>query len=100
MACIFVGVFVTSHITKAVTKYPIAMDANRTLNIYLSVILTFFAGIVSMCITIFKCHDNPNGERTLTKDESIICGEDKWNNMLVVAILSCAVYIVAFGTMC
>jgi hypothetical protein len=76
------------------------MDYNRTLNIFLSVILTFFAGIVAMCITIFKCHDNPNGKRTLLKDESIICGEDKWNTMLAVAIASCAVYIVGFGGMC
>merc|ERR1719473_1369640 len=78
----------------------VAMDRDRTLNIYLAVILTFFAGIVSMCITIFKCHDNPNGKSTLLKDESIICYEDKWNSMLALAIVSCIVYILGFGAFC
>jgi len=76
------------------------MNFDRTSNIFFSVILTFFAGIVAMCITIFKCHDNPNGKRTLAKDESIICGDDKWTGMLGISIVSVLVYVLGFGCLC
>jgi len=97
LAVLFALTFAGSYVIRAVTKLAVAMDVNRTINIYLSIILTFFAGIVSMCFTIFKCHDNPVGKRTLNKDESIICGEDTWNSMLVFALFSILFYIVGFG---
>ena len=100
MAVIFVLVFACSQLVKNVSGQPVAMDQDRTLNIYFSIILTFFAGIVSMCITIFKCHDNPNGKWTLSRDESVICYEDKWSSMLALACISCIVYILGFGALC
>mmetsp|Transcript_57841 Transcript_57841/g.108934 ORF Transcript_57841/g.108934 Transcript_57841/m.108934 type:complete len:476 (-) Transcript_57841:121-1548(-) len=97
MAVVFVIVFGGSHLARRASGMPVAMNFDRTLNIYFSIILTFFAGIASMCIMIFKCHDNPNDKRTLSKDEGIVCGEETWNKMLGIAIISILLYICGFG---
>lgn len=97
MAAVFVLVFAISHLMKRICLKPVAMDSDRTLNVYFSIILAFFAGIASMCIMIFKCHDNPNGKRTLSIDEGIVCGEETWSKMLGIAIAAIIIYLCGFG---
>merc|ERR1711871_742318 len=58
---------------------------------------TFYAGVASVSMTLFKCSPNPNTLRTLSADRGLICYEPTWQTMLIVAILAvtiwCAGYI-------
>jgi len=99
MALVFVLTFAASHLVHVLSRRPVGMNRDRTLNIYFSVIFTFFAGISSMCLMVFKCHQNPNGTRTLNKDESILCGEPAWDRMVGVAAAAVVVYIIGFGSL-
>jgi hypothetical protein len=100
MAALFGVTFIGTHAASKFSGKSVAMNADRTLNIYLSVFLTFFAGIAAMCMTIFKCHNNPSGKKTLLRDESVVCFEDEWNSLVGLAVVSIIIYIIGFGAMC
>jgi len=89
---------VASRIIAQVTKLDwVLMTTDRVVNVYLSLIFTFFNGIVAMSLSLFKCQDNPNGVATLAKDLSVICYEGDWNSMIVVGVLAVVVYCIGFG---
>jgi len=97
IAVLTAGTFLASKAMQRITMKEVGFDVNRTLNVYFGVIFMFFAGISAMALSLFKCAPNPNGNRTLLQDPSIICGAGEWTSMLVVAILAVLLYIVAFG---
>jgi hypothetical protein len=94
-----VGTFVLSHLLSrcAGRKKQFAMEFDRTVNLYFSVLFAFFIGIAAASLSLFKCQDNPSKERTLTQDLSVICGGSEWNSVLVVAILCILVYCIGCG---
>lgn len=93
------GTFVLSHILSRCSgrQKQFAMEFDRTVNLYFSVLFAFFIGIAAASLSLFKCQDNPSNERTLTQDLSVICGDNEWNSVLVVAILCILVYCVGCG---
>merc|ERR1719356_2153163 len=80
-----------------ISKKPVGMVFDRTVNAYFSLILAFFAGICAMSFVLFKCHDNPSGKQTLNQDESIICYEGKWTEVLGIAVAAVLLYVVGCG---
>jgi len=89
-----------SQIVGKVTKVPwLAMEPNRTVNGFFSLMFTFFAGIVEMAFTLFKCGPNPNGTSTLIADRSIICEEDDWNGMVAIGVVAVLLWVVGFGSL-
>lgn len=76
------------------------MELNRLLNVFFSIIFTFFAGIVSMSLTVFKCHTNPGSSPpTLNVDESIVCFESQWYDTVGIGVAAFLFYCVGFGTL-
>jgi basic membrane protein A len=81
--------------TKAIPQ--LCMEINRTINVFLSLVFTFFAGIVAMALMLFKCSDNPMGKSTLSADRSILCYEGQWLDMLAIGIMAFLCWCVGFG---
>jgi hypothetical protein len=76
-------------------KPEIAMEGDRLVNVYMSLLFTFFAGIASSTLSLFKCSENPNGKPTLSEDQDIICFEDPvWLGTLGVAIHATILYCI------
>lgn len=100
---IFVAVLVLltyagSHIVQHCIRHRhVAFDKDCTINIYLSCMFTFFAGIVAMALLMFKCTGNPNGIKTLEADQSVVCGSSKWNSSVGISIVAVVLYICGFG---
>jgi len=97
VAIVVLVTYAGSHVAKKLSGRDIVFDINRTSNIFFSLMFTFFAGISAMALTLFKCSTNPNGTNTLNKDQSIICGGDDWNSLLVVAIFAVLLYVFGIG---
>lgn len=81
-----------SRVVAKFIKAGVGMDFDRLCNIYFSIIYSFFVGIASMSMLLFKCKSNPNGKKTLIPDLSVICHEAEWSSMLGVAIVSVALH--------
>eukprot|EP00932_Pfiesteria_piscicida_P002265 SRR837773.1220.p1 GENE.SRR837773.1220~~SRR837773.1220.p1 ORF type:complete len:2447 (+),score=839.26 SRR837773.1220:691-7341(+) len=77
----------------------LAMERNRTINGFFSVIFLFFAGITELTLTTFKCGQSPNGKSTLIADRSLVCGESDWNGYAVLGAAAFLVWVVGFGGM-
>eukprot|EP00415_Alexandrium_ostenfeldii_P000036 UN0036 len=90
---------ITFGISRALgRKFPsVAMDFNRTLNGYFSLILTFFIALSEVCFEILKCVPNPNGTASLLSDRSITCFETEWNTLVVVGAAALIIWIGGFG---
>jgi len=96
-AFVIAMVFFGSRGAEQLSKKKLSMDKDRTINIYLSLVFTFFNGIASSSMMLFKCVQNPNGKQTLAKDRSIICMDSQWNNMVIIGVLAVLTYCVGFG---
>jgi len=99
LGIMYILVWASSQVVAKLGKPDLAMEKNRTLNGYFSIMFTFFAGICGASFELFKCSPNPNGEKTLAVDRSVICGSDEWNSMLIVAILAILLWVVGFGAL-
>jgi hypothetical protein len=97
VALIAVMVFLGSRGAEQLSKKKLRMETDRTINIYLSLVFTFFNGIAASSMVLFKCVRNPNGMQTLAKDRSVICMEDQWNNMVIIGVLAILTYCIGFG---
>lgn len=75
-----------------VTRRPLELDRDRLINVYMSIIYTFFNSISGISLTLFKCQENPNGKETLLADLSIICYGDRWTDLLGVGLAAITVY--------
>lgn len=95
----FFLVYLGSHVVHRQFGVRLGMVKDRVVNVYFSLVFTFFAGIVAMSLTVFQCQDNPNGKRTLTDDPSIICGEDIWLGAMANAVLAVLAYVFGFGVL-
>jgi len=73
----------------------VGMKPDWICNIYFSILFTFYPGIASMSMSLFKCSDNPNGKITLAADQTILCFEGDWNSNLGIAIAAILIYCVA-----
>eukprot|EP00927_Polykrikos_kofoidii_P005388 TRINITY_DN12133_c0_g1_i5.p1 TRINITY_DN12133_c0_g1~~TRINITY_DN12133_c0_g1_i5.p1 ORF type:complete len:1314 (-),score=134.90 TRINITY_DN12133_c0_g1_i5:23-3964(-) len=91
--------FAASYAVQHFVRRPVRMQIGRLLNLFFSLILTFFAGIAAMCLDTFKCHSNPNGLRTLNADESIICGGSTWQEVAAVSTVAATVYLGGLGAL-
>ncbi len=104
--CLLVLVLLTfggNHLFCLVLKKPqLAMEADRTVNVFFSIIFAFFVGLASMSMSLFKAQQNPSAKPTLAADLSIIYNSEEWRSMLWLAILCILVYtvgcILLFGT--
>mmetsp|Transcript_29319 Transcript_29319/g.84232 ORF Transcript_29319/g.84232 Transcript_29319/m.84232 type:complete len:484 (-) Transcript_29319:170-1621(-) len=72
------------------------VDRDRTINAFLSLMFTFFAGTVNVALVMFVCGRNPNGKNTLIEDRSVICFEREWEGMLAVGLLAVVCWCVGF----
>jgi hypothetical protein len=98
VAVVFMLTWGGSQVVAQVSQMEkLRMEKNRTLNVFFSLIFTFFAGIVAMALMLFKCGDNPVGKSTLNADRSIICYEGDWNGMLVIGIFAVLFWCIGFG---
>ena len=75
----------------------LAMQWDRTHNVFFSILFTFFNGIAAMSLTLFRCMPNPNGKLTLRADPSIVCFGEAWSSMIVAGVLAVLIYCVGFG---
>jgi len=73
------------------------MDGDGFVNVGLSLMFTFFNGIVSQSLQLFKPFSNPNGKSTVSKDLSITVGEAEWTSLLGVSIPAVLFYVVGMG---
>jgi len=99
LAFIYLLVWLLSQLGRKCGWPDAAMEKNRTLNGYFSIMFTFFAGITGAAFALFKCSPNPNQQKTLSVDRSIICSSDEWSSMLIIAILAILFWIVGFGSL-
>jgi hypothetical protein len=74
------------------------MEGNRAFNAVVSLMLTFFLGMVSLSVTLFVCKSNPNGTSSLAVDRSITCFEDTWSGLLSIGIVAVLVWCVGVAT--
>jgi len=88
---------VSQALAKVADKEQLAMEKNRLMNVYLSLIMTFFAGISAMAFTLFKCSPNPNGLKTLLADRAVNCYEDEWNGMIGLGVVAILVWCIGFS---
>merc|ERR1719436_762599 len=80
------------------SKAVLAMQMDRLLNVFGSLMFTFFSAIAALSLLLFKCSENPNGTKSLAIDLSVICFDsDDWKSMLVAAIIFVLVYIFGMG---
>jgi len=84
-------------VSKAFHQPALAMEKNRLLNVFFSLILTFFGGISAMAFSLFKCSPNPNNIKTLLADRAVNCYEEDWNGMLVLGVAGIVVWCIGFG---
>merc|ERR1712048_1361968 len=95
---IFLFTKIVSKVASAVVgKRELDMEANRLFNAFGSVMFTFFSAIAALSLLLFKCTSNPNGERTLSADLSVICYKDEWNSMIAIAATAVLLYCFGFG---
>jgi hypothetical protein len=95
--------FVTVRLSRVVAivfqKPILSMNTDRSINLLFSLILTFFVGVASLSLTLFKCIKSPNGTFTMKQDPSVNCYEGTWNSLLVVGIFSVMVYCIGCGSL-
>jgi hypothetical protein len=100
LALVFVMVFYGSRVVEKITKKEEhSMKWDRTINVYLALILAFYNGIAASSLLVFKCVENPNGTSSLARDRSIVCFESQWDRMVVVGILAVLFYCIGFGAL-
>jgi hypothetical protein len=93
-AVTFLVALVSRFVAKCVNQALLAMDLDRCVNLYFSLILTFFVGVASMALSLFKCVKSPNGVYTMKQDPAVNCYEGTWNSLLVVGIFSVLLYCI------
>jgi len=98
VALIFIATYAISFGLSKI-NHKFFLEHNRLMNVFFSLILTFFAGISAMAFELFKCSPNPNDKSTLTIDRSINCYEDQWNSMLGLGIAAVVVWCIGFGVL-
>eukprot|EP00411_Alexandrium_monilatum_P074571 CAMPEP_0175572400 /NCGR_PEP_ID=MMETSP0096-20121207/42996_1 /TAXON_ID=311494 /ORGANISM="Alexandrium monilatum, Strain CCMP3105" /LENGTH=106 /DNA_ID=CAMNT_0016875829 /DNA_START=11 /DNA_END=328 /DNA_ORIENTATION=+ len=80
--------FFGSLAISAVLKKPdVLMERDRLLNVFGSLLFTFFGAIASMSLLVFKCAKNPNNTTSLTVDLSVICFESEWQGVMGVGVV-------------
>jgi len=94
----FAGVWLLFWVLSRMSKVP-TLDHNRLANVYLSLVFTFFGGIVDTSSSMFKCGPNPNGSKTLMSDRSMVCFEEEWNSMLGIGLVGVVCWVVGFGAL-
>merc|ERR1711897_20292 len=87
-ACLFL--YLISHAIKGcLRRQELGLDPNRMLNIFFSLIYTFFNAIVGLSLLLVKCVKHPNGTWTLSSDYTVNCFESgTWQSMLALTILA------------
>jgi len=77
----------------------IFMETNRAFNAAISLMLTFFFGMVGLSFTLFVCKTNPNGTSSLGVDRSITCFEDEWFNLIIIGIVGVILWCVGVSAL-
>jgi len=92
---------VTMLFSRLVAKIAKAayMEVNRAFNAVVSMMLTFFLGMVSLALTLFICKSNPNGTSSLAADRSITCFEDTWSGLLAIGIVAVVLWVLGIATL-
>lgn len=90
--------FLTWLISQAIPKKDMKMEKNRAFNAVCSMLLTFYAAVVNLGLTIFVCKGNPNGTSSLAIDRSITCYEDQWSEVLAVGIIGILLWVIGVGS--
>jgi len=62
------------------------------LNIWGEVLVEFYISITLAIFAPFQCFNHPNGKTSVLSHPEVICGEGKWNSMLVLAIFGILAY--------
>jgi hypothetical protein len=93
LACLLVwGVSVAAAAFSG--RADLRMDKNRMFNVFGSILFTFFGAVAAMALDLFKCNGNPNQERTLASDASIVCyNSDTWQSLLGLSVACVLFYI-------
>jgi len=85
-------------LSRLLRRSELQMQRDRLLNVFGSIMFSFFSAIAASSLLLFKCSSNPNGKKTLTTDLSIICFEsDEWKKMVGVGVVFVLVYIFGMG---
>jgi hypothetical protein len=95
---LFVFVFFISRVF-GLCDSRLAQDPDVALNCYMAVFNTFFIGIAQQTFTLFQCYKHPNDEKSLRSQADIICGEDDWNSVMVIALACAIVFCGGFLTL-
>jgi len=70
------------------------MEPNRLFSVFMGIVYTFYIGISSLSLSLFRCYEHPNGETSLVEAPSVLCGSDQWTQVIVFAILAILIYCV------
>jgi hypothetical protein len=73
------------------------MEKNRAFNAVWSMMLTCYAAVVNLGLTIFVCKSNPNGTSSLAVDRSITCYKDQWVEVLAMGIVGVILWVFGVG---
>ena len=70
------------------------MNKDRLFSIFMGLIYTFYIGIASLSLSLFRCYEHPNGETSLVEAPSVLCGSDAWAQVIAFAIFAILVYCI------